>query len=66
MAEEREESLWLQRSPVVGGARGGMWGWSLVCAVWKAYTLVCCEITWDGRGGSRVLSFAHESLIGWR
>ena len=25
-----------------------------------------CEITQDGCGGSRVLSFAHESLIGWR
>lgn len=66
MAEERKD-LALVTESAGGGARGGMWGWSLVCAVCQAAlaTLVCCEITWDRRGGSQVLSFAHESLIGW-
>ena len=57
--------MWFQ-GPVVGGARGVTWGWSLVCAVCQACTQVCCEMTPDGRAGSQVPSFAHASLIGWR
>ena len=60
-----EEFLWFQ-GPVAGGARGGTWGWSLVCAVCQACTQVCCEMTPDGCEGSQFPSFAHASLIGWR